>query len=156
MTLLREKENWVVQIPYQQALNDELFTELRFNLLAQKWYDETRFLSFASQREASPTYQTIMAMGSVILPYIFRELEMGETVWFGALRQLTQANPVLPEHKGKHELVKQDWLQWAKARQLDNSFWTSKLGVSYDVQHSLPAIEGGMYGNVCAFLKKIK
>lgn len=42
------------------------------------------------------------------------------------------------------------------ARQLDNGFWTSKLGVSYDVQHSLPAIEGGMYGNVYAFLKKEK
>jgi hypothetical protein len=40
------------------------------------------------------------------------------------------------------------------ARQLDNGFWTSKLGVSYDVQHSLPAMEGGMYGDVYVFLKK--
>ncbi len=118
MTLLKEKENWVVQIPCEQPINEALFAELRFSLLAQKWYEETRFLSFASQREANPTYQAILAMGNTILPYLFRELEAGETAWFGALRHLTQANPVLPEHKGKHELAKQDWLQWAKEQKI--------------------------------------
>ena len=40
------------------------------------------------------------------------------------------------------------------ARQLASGQWTSKLGTSYDVTHSLKAMEGGIYGNVVQFLKK--
>jgi hypothetical protein len=41
------------------------------------------------------------------------------------------------------------------ARQTDNGKWTSKLGVSYDVQHSLHSIEGGIYGKAVIFMKKL-
>lgn len=40
------------------------------------------------------------------------------------------------------------------ARQLSNSLWTSKLGVSFDVNHALEALENGIYGDVVVFLKK--
>ena len=40
------------------------------------------------------------------------------------------------------------------ARQLPNGFWTSKLGGWVDVQHTLQAMEGGLYGNVALFLKR--
>ncbi len=42
------------------------------------------------------------------------------------------------------------------ARQLENGNWTSKLGVSYDVEHTLKAMEGGMYGNVALFMRKLQ
>ena len=39
------------------------------------------------------------------------------------------------------------------ARQLDNGLWTSKLGESYDIQHSTPyTIQGRIYGNVACLL----
>lgn len=40
------------------------------------------------------------------------------------------------------------------ARQLENGLWTSKLGVSYDVAHTLNGIEGGLYGEVMLIMKK--
>ena len=41
------------------------------------------------------------------------------------------------------------------ARQLSNGFWTSKLGCSYDIQHSSPKeIEGEVYGEVYCYMKR--
>jgi hypothetical protein len=40
------------------------------------------------------------------------------------------------------------------ARQIDDNEWTSKLGDSYDVRHTLESMEGGMYGKVSQFMKK--
>ena len=40
------------------------------------------------------------------------------------------------------------------ARQLANGRWTSKLGLSFDVQHRLEEVEGAMYGNVVKFMRK--
>ncbi len=40
------------------------------------------------------------------------------------------------------------------ARQLPDDNWTSKLGISYDVTHSLEAMKGGIYGETCKFLKR--
>lgn len=41
------------------------------------------------------------------------------------------------------------------ARQLLNGFWTSKLGQHIDVQHSINSIEGGDYGNVGVYMKRV-
>lgn len=40
------------------------------------------------------------------------------------------------------------------ARQLNPKEWTSKLGSSIDVSHSLSSIQNGAYGNVVQYLKK--
>lgn len=40
------------------------------------------------------------------------------------------------------------------ARQLSNGAWTSKLGKSHDVQHSLPDLEGTKYGRVRLIMKR--
>lgn len=40
------------------------------------------------------------------------------------------------------------------ARQLKNGNWTSKLGVSHDVEHTLVAMEGGIYGDGVVFMKR--
>ena len=42
------------------------------------------------------------------------------------------------------------------ARQLPNGLWTSKLGILEDVQHTLSAISGGLYGSVVLVFKKRK
>lgn len=41
------------------------------------------------------------------------------------------------------------------AKQLNNGFWSSKLGNSYDVQHSIKSIEGGCYGMVKVYMKRL-
>ncbi len=40
------------------------------------------------------------------------------------------------------------------ASQIDNDKWTSKLGSSYDVIHSLKSIENGIYGKAVVFLER--
>ena len=38
------------------------------------------------------------------------------------------------------------------ARQLESGLWTSKLGLSVDISHSLHDLEGDTYGEVAALL----
>ncbi|TDX84410.1 DUF7689 domain-containing protein [Epilithonimonas xixisoli] len=40
------------------------------------------------------------------------------------------------------------------AKQIDNNFWSSKLGPHNDVSHSLFALEDGVYGNARIFMKR--
>lgn len=40
------------------------------------------------------------------------------------------------------------------ARELDHVAWTSKLDGSFDIRHSLEALEGGVYGRVVALLSR--
>lgn len=40
------------------------------------------------------------------------------------------------------------------ARQLNNGFWTSKLGESFDVTHTISSMSDGFYGNAKVFMKR--
>jgi hypothetical protein len=42
------------------------------------------------------------------------------------------------------------------ARQIDEKYWTSKLGPFVDVSHSIDAMQGGEYGYVKFFMKRKK
>ncbi len=42
------------------------------------------------------------------------------------------------------------------ARQLSNGHWTSKLGVSEDIEHELHALEGDLYGTVALVMKRAR
>ncbi len=54
----------------------------------------------------------------------------------------------------KIALFEKDGLPKHACRLLKNDLWTSKIGILEDVQHSLAAISGGMYGEVAVFLKR--
>ena len=40
------------------------------------------------------------------------------------------------------------------ARQLQNGFWTSKLGRNFDVTHTIFSMSDGSYGNVLVYMKR--
>lgn len=40
------------------------------------------------------------------------------------------------------------------ARQINKSFWTSKLGEGHDVSHTIPSLNNGFYGNATVFMKR--
>lgn len=42
------------------------------------------------------------------------------------------------------------------SRQLKNGYWTSKIGDSHDLRHTIEALEGGMYGSVYLYMSKPK
>ena len=65
-----------------------------------------------------PAYLRIIEMGPAALPSLLREVEERPDHWFLALREITQENPVLPQHRGIISEMAQDWLRWAGERGL--------------------------------------
>ena len=53
-------------------------------------------------------------MGPDIVPLILEELEREPDQWFWALKAITDADPVSPEHTGAVELMAVDWLRWGR------------------------------------------
>jgi hypothetical protein len=88
--------------------------ESRFRELAGKWRAETDHLSSMSAMIGNANYQAIIALGNKIVPILLRELRTEPDYWFAALQQLTGANPVAVEHRGKLKQMAEDWLNWGR------------------------------------------
>jgi len=106
----------VILIPSQISINEKFVYKLWFEILVQKWKNETRYYSFSKDIVTSPSYQEIIRMGKIALPYIFAELTKEPAHWFHALKQITNENPVKETSKGNIHLMTNDWLLWAKTQ----------------------------------------
>ena len=91
-------------------------TAERFDELTREWKEKKRFLSSVSQIAMLPSYQQIIGMGSVALPFIFRELQNEPDHWFWALASITGENPVPPDQRGRIGLMTQAWLNWGRSK----------------------------------------
>lgn len=116
VTIQKEQGNYVINIPRTSSLNRRFFDELKFQLLAESWKEESRFFSFAKQSTQLQSYQAIIEMGDSALPFIFKEMINEPNHWFTALKKIVGENPVSPEHTGNIQLMTNDWLQWAKMK----------------------------------------
>ena len=116
VTIQKETGNYIVNIPKTAAMSPVFFDELKFQLLAESWKEESRFFSFANQFTQLPSYQAIINMGNAALPFIFKEMADEPQHWFVALKTIVGENPVSPAHKGNIQLMTNDWLQWAKMK----------------------------------------
>jgi len=85
-----------------------------FDQHAASWKRETQYLSSITDIVMHPAYQRIIGLGLDIVPLILEELEAGARQWFWALWAITGENPVPPEHQGRIEEMRQDWLRWGK------------------------------------------
>lgn len=63
-------------------------------------------------------------------------------------------NPDLEDGFEKIAIFQLDGKPTHAARQLPSGLWTSKLGESNDVSHSISSIEGGLYGIATTFMKR--
>jgi len=88
--------------------------QLAFEALASEWKEQVGGSSFVAEKTNHPAYQKIIEMGSVVVPFILRELEQKPTHWFEALKAITGANPVQPEQRGRTKQMAQAWLQWGR------------------------------------------
>jgi len=88
--------------------------ERQFRQLSHQWENETGMLSDLSQKVIHPAYQRIIGMGQDAVPLLLNELSKRPNHWFWALRSITGANPVKPEHRGRIKLMAQDWLCWGR------------------------------------------
>ena len=88
--------------------------ERQFRQLSHQWENETGMLSDLSQKVIHPAYQRIIGMGQDAVPFLLNELSKRPNHWFWALRSITGANPVKPEHRGRIKLMAKDWLCWGR------------------------------------------
>jgi hypothetical protein len=93
--------------------------EMRFQYLAARWLHESSIMSSTTEIVMLPSYQSIMAMGPIAVPFILRQLQSeGDQPnnWFWALRHITLANPVPSELRGNRRAMARAWLEWARPR----------------------------------------
>lgn len=114
MKIEKDNETWLIRIPLAEAIDAELMRHIQFLLLAQKLQEETRFYSLKPQFQKLATYQSIVAMGRQVVPYILQELPEQGMLWSSLLQDITHENPVTPENRQNVEATKQTWLEWAR------------------------------------------
>jgi len=93
-----------------------------FQALADWWHEATGHLSDPDQIARHAAYQRILELGrkdrATVLRYVLEDLRDRGGHWYAALRTLADQSPVAPEHRGKTRLMKQDWLRWARQRDI--------------------------------------
>src|SRR4051812_38333452 len=88
--------------------------EERFRRLADRWHQETDYLSSMAEAENNPAYQAIIGLGTEVVPLLLRDLEEHHTHWFAALEALTGAKPVPAAVGGNIPRMVEAWLNWAR------------------------------------------
>jgi hypothetical protein len=96
----------------QEMYKKQLST--KFDLYRGIWKTETMFSSNISEITNNSAYRSIIGLGKDIIPFIIEDLKQSENHWFYALELLTGENPIKSEHRGIINLMKSDWLNWAK------------------------------------------
>src|ERR1700686_2102548 len=89
--------------PYMLDLSQQVF-----DFLVDQWDAESGVLSSTTEIVMSPAYQSIMAMGPAVVPYILNQLAReGDQPrnWFWALRHITRTNPIRPEDRGNRKAM---------------------------------------------------
>jgi len=90
--------------------------EEEFAELANRWHDETDFLSSPSSITSNYGYLQIISMGEKVIPMILKDLKERGGLWYPALQVLSREDPVLREMWGDVEQMKRAWLQWGRER----------------------------------------
>jgi len=85
-------------------------------VLANRWHDETDFLSSPSRITGNDTYLQIISMGKRVIPLILEDLKERGGHWYRALRILSGEDPVPIEARGDVEQMKRTWLKWGRER----------------------------------------
>ena len=86
----------------------------RFRELADRWQEETIFLSNSERKNAHPAHQEIISLGQPVVPLILERMRSEGGHWFEALQQITGADPVSPADYGNIAAMQNSWLQWGE------------------------------------------
>jgi hypothetical protein len=101
-------------LSYSRVSSYRLPVELQFITLATQWKQDTLFESSPWRMASHPAYQRIIGMGWQAVPLILWQLRREADFWFEALVAITGEQPVLPDHAGNMEAMRQDWLRWGR------------------------------------------
>jgi hypothetical protein len=90
--------------------------EQKFQQLVSNWKTSSAVSSSLTQMFAEPSYRELIALGEPAVPLLLAELEREPDWWFAALKAITAADPVAPDHRGKLVEMTRAWLDWGKAQ----------------------------------------
>jgi hypothetical protein len=97
------------------TLDQQRDVEQRFQTLAARWIEITRFRSNTRVLRSDPAYQELIALGKAIVPLIMAELEREpRACWFTVLTGLTAENPVPASASGRIDEMAKAWLDWGR------------------------------------------
>ena len=85
-------------------------SEQRFEALADEWEADTAFTSAIDTMVLHQSYQDIIGMGSLALPFIFRRLHKSPARWFWALRAIVGHD--VAEGAQTSEEAANRWYEW--------------------------------------------
>ena len=85
-----------------------------FRQLADRWEEDTVYLSNPRQIAQHPAQQEILEMGMAAVPLILKRLKDLGGSWFSTLRSITAADPVPPQDRGNVSAMTEVWLNWGK------------------------------------------
>jgi hypothetical protein len=84
----------------------------RFERFAAKWRSETELCSTVLEMATNSSYQHIIGMGRVAVPFLLAELAQRPDHWFWALKAITGEDPVSESDRGDLRRMTQAWLIW--------------------------------------------
>ena len=87
---------------------------LKFKELQIKWKNDIKFLSSPIQIIDNYYYQEIIKLGYKAIPLILKSMEKDNALWFSALRELTNENPVTDDMVGYTDRMSEAWLTWGR------------------------------------------
>ncbi len=90
----------------------------KFQRLAAKWREQSRFLSNSVQIAMLEPYQRIIGMGEGVVPLILEEMRREPGHWFWALQAITEEDPVPTDARGKVREMTVAWLKWGRQHRL--------------------------------------
>ena len=99
---------------YGDAEDIEPADRARFQELADRWEEETIFLSNSERKNAHPAHQDIISLGESVAPLILERMRIQGGHWFEALQQITGEDPVSPADYGNIAAMQKSWLQWGE------------------------------------------
>ena len=85
-----------------------------FNDLAETWRRDTSMMSSLENKFLHPAYLRIIGLGMDATPLILEEMKQRPGHWFCALKAITGANPMRPEHAGNVKRMTEDWIFWGE------------------------------------------
>ncbi|MBN2568115.1 MAG: hypothetical protein JXB42_01660 [Deltaproteobacteria bacterium] len=87
---------------------------LRFYDLKDDWEENTAWLSSITEISMHPSYQQIIGMGPVAIPFIMYEMTQKPNHWFWALKSITGEDPVDHEQRGIIKDMTAAWIKWGQ------------------------------------------
>jgi hypothetical protein len=112
--IAEQDKKWFPQTS-QEPPRNAADLEDQFRRHADKWEQDTAFMSATPMRVMHESYQSIMAMGPAVVPILLRDLDKTHRHWFWALRHLNNGiDPVSPADRGNVRKMINAWVKWGK------------------------------------------